>query len=187
MLKALPKTIERLKLGYYCSDKSTPMILLCDYIKEHTDITVIYSGEGSDEASGSYMYFHNAPDNDAFHNETVRLVKDLQYFDVLRCDKSISGSGLEARVPFLDKDFLEYYMSLHPSLKHPVHTKNIEKYLLRCAFDDGLLPKEVLWRQKEAFSDGCSSQEESWFSMIQNHCKEMIFDESIFNDCIINL
>lgn len=82
------------------------MLLMSKYIKENTDVTVVYSGEGSDEASGSYMYFHKAPSPDAFKGETIRLMKDLIYFDVLRCDKSTAGAGLEVRVPFLDKDFL---------------------------------------------------------------------------------
>merc|ERR1712110_847631 len=124
---------------------STPMLLMSEYIKENTDVTVIYSGEGSDEASGSYMYFHKAPTPKAFQNEVVRLMKDLCYFDVLRCDKSTAGAGLEVRVPFLDKDFLQFYLGIDPKLKMP-KTYGIEKYLLRKAFDyDDLLPKEVLW------------------------------------------
>lgn len=91
---------------------SVPMFLLCKYIKENTNVTVIYSGEGSDEASGSYMYFHNAPGCKEFKDETERLVKDLCFFDVLRCDKSTAGAGLEVRVPFLDLDFLKFYMSI---------------------------------------------------------------------------
>jgi len=82
------------------------MFLMSKYIKEKTDCVVIYSGEGSDEASGSYMYFHNAPSEKAFKDETIRLMEDLIYFDVLRCDKSTAGAGLEVRVPFLDKEFL---------------------------------------------------------------------------------
>ena len=115
----------------------------------------MFSGEGSDEASGSYMYFHNAPDSNSFNKETVRLLKDLQYFDVLRSDKSTASNGLEVRVPFLDKEFLQYYMQIDPDLKIP--NGKIEKYLLRKAFDNGLLPDEILWRSKEAFSDGVSS------------------------------
>ena len=163
---------------------STPMILLCEYIKKIRIITVIYSGEGSDEASGSYTYFHNAPDEDSFHNETCRLVKDLQYYDVLRSDKSISCAGLEARVPFLDKDFLEFYMSIHPSLKTSSNNK-IEKHLLRSAFSypkKELLPKQVLWRVKEAFSDGCSTKEKSWYTILQNHTEKVIFPKIYKND-----
>ena len=154
---------------------SVPMYLLSKYIKNNTDITVLFSGEGSDEASGSYMYFHNAPDVDSFNNETIRLLKDLQYFDVLRSDKSTACNGLEVRVPFLDKEFLQYYMQIDPHLKIP--NGKIEKYLLRKAFDNGLLPDEILWRSKEAFSDGVSSKKKSWFTILQEHIDSEISDE----------
>ena len=154
---------------------STPMYLLSKYIKNNTDITVLFSGEGSDEASGSYMYFHNAPDSNSFNKETVRLLKDLQYFDVLRSDKSTASNGLEVRVPFLDKEFLQYYMQIDPDLKIP--NGKIEKYLLRKAFDNGLLPDEILWRSKEAFSDGVSSKKKSWFEILQCHINNIITDE----------
>ena len=155
---------------------STPMLLMCDYIKNNTNITVVYSGEGSDEASGSYLYFHNAPNPEEFQKECVRLLQDLHYFDVLRCDKSTSGAGLEVRVPFLDKDFIHYYMSIPPVYKIP--RNGIEKYLLRKSFDSlDLLPKEVLWRQKEGFSDGCSSKKKSWYKIIQDHVDTLITDE----------
>ena len=91
---------------------SVPMLLLSEYIRDNSDIKVLLSGEGSDEASGSYMYFHNAPNDTEFQKETIRLIRDLQYFDVLRCDKSISVAGLEFRVTFLDKAFLYYYMTI---------------------------------------------------------------------------
>ena len=95
------------------------MYLLSKYIKENTDITVLFSGEGSDEASGSYLYFHNAPDEQAFQEEILRLMKDLSYFDVLRCDKSTAETGLEVRVPFLDKQFSEFYLGIAPKFKIP--------------------------------------------------------------------
>lgn len=96
---------------------SVPMFLLAKWIKKNTEITVLFSGEGSDEASGSYMYFHNAPDAESFQAECIRLLRELVYYDVLRCDKAVSGAGLEARVPFLDKEFLSYYMSINPKMK----------------------------------------------------------------------
>ena len=155
---------------------STPMLLMSHYIKEKTDITVVYSGEGSDEASGSYLYFHNAPSPEDFQKECIRLLEDLHYFDVLRCDKSTSGAGLEVRVPFLDKEFLQYYMSIPPKYKVP--RNGIEKYLLRKSFDGlGLLPDCVLWRQKEGFSDGCSSKKKSWYQIIQSYVDDLITDE----------
>lgn len=95
----------------------------------------------------------------------MRLIKELVYYDVLRCDKAVSGAGLEVRVPFLDKEFISYYMSIEPKLKQP--RNGMEKYLLRKAFDGlDLLPKEVLWRTKEAFSDGVSGVKRSWYEII---------------------
>lgn len=160
---------------------STPMYLLSKHIKENTDIVVVFSGEGSDEASGSYLYFHNAPNNDAFQDECVRLIKDLHYFDCLRCDKSTASNGLEVRCPFLDKEFLNDYMSLPIEWKRP--KDGIEKWFIRKAFDGtGLLPDEILWRKKEAFSDGVSSTEKSWFQIIQEHIDSKVSD----NEFIMN-
>ena len=158
---------------------STPMLLPREYIKENTDITV-YSGEGSDEASGSYLYFQNAPDDESFINETIRILKDLHYFYVLRCDKSISGDGLEARVNILYKYFLDFYMIIPAIYKRPHN--GTEKYLLRKSFDvDNLLPSQVLWRQKEGFSDGCSSKSKSWYEIIQEHVEKSISDTEFKN------
>ena len=158
---------------------STPIFLLSKYIKENTDVTVVFSGEGSDEASGSYMYFHNAPGPNEFKEETERLITDLRFFDVLRCDRSTAGAGLEVRVPFLDKQFLDYYMSIDPKFKHPNYSDSkIEKYLLRKSFDGtGLLPSDVLWRVKEGMSDGVSSQTRGWFEIIQEHAGKLVSDE----------
>lgn len=154
---------------------STPMMLLCKYIKKNTDIAVIFSGEGSDEASGSYMYFHNSPDTKSFHTETERLLSELHRFDVLRADKSAAAAGLEIRVPFLDKEFINYYMSIDSSLKIP--GKSIEKLLLRQAFEH-MLPYEIVWRIKEGMSDGVSSKQKSWFSIIQDYCDKKVDQET---------
>lgn len=160
---------------------STPMYILSKYIKNNSDIAVIYSGEGSDEASGSYLYFHNAPCEEDFKNETVRLMQDLKYFDVLRCDKSTAGAGLEVRVPFLDKEFLEYYMNIDPKYKLASYN-GIEKYLLRSSFDrDNLLPKEILWRMKEGMSDGVSSQKRGWYQIIQEYVDKIYSNEDFIN------
>lgn len=176
MLEAIPEVVRLIESYDTTSVRaSTPMYLLCKYISQHTDIKVIFSGEGSDELSGSYLYFYNAPSEKEFYEETLRLVKDLSYFDVLRCDKSISSNGLEARVPFLDKDFVNYYLHLDPSLKMP-SMFNCEKYLLRDAFVD-LLPSDVVWRTKEAFSDGVSCKEKSWFQVIQDYVKTLDIPE----------
>ena len=172
LLSAIPKTIYHIESYDTTTVRaSTPMLVLSEYISKNTDIVVVYSGEGSDEASGSYIYFHNAPSPTAFKGETERLMEELHYYDVLRCDKSSAAAGLEIRVPFLDKSFLDYYMSLDPVLKQP--RDGMEKYLLRKAFED-ILPKEVAWRKKEAMSDGVSSMQKPWYSIIQDHAKEKL-------------
>ena len=130
---------------------STPMFLLSKYIKENTDITVIFSGEGADEIFGSYLYFRNAPTKEAFQEETVRLLKDLHYFDILRGDRTTAGAGLEIRVPFLDKSFVRYCVTIPPEYKQ----EQPEKKILREAFKD-IIPDEIYKRTKEAFSDGVS-------------------------------
>jgi len=169
MLNTLEKDIEMIESYDTTTVRaSTPMYILSKYIRDNTDVVVIFSGEGSDESSGSYMYFHNAPDATEFKKETVRLMEDLCYFDVLRCDKSTAGAGLEVRVPFLDKEFLQYYLSIKPILKMP-KTFKVEKYLLRKAFESAaIIPSEVLWRQKEGMSDGVSGKKKAWFEIIQN-------------------
>jgi len=154
---------------------STPMYLLSKYIKENTNITVILSGEGADEASGSYLYFHNAPSPEEFQKESIRLVKDVQYFDVLRGDKTTAGNSLEIRVPFFDKNFMNYYMSINPE-KKMIHN-GYEKYLLRKAFENDL-PHEIVWRRKEGFSDGVSSMEKPWYSIV----REYIEKNNLVND-----
>jgi len=167
MLEAIPEVIRQIETWDTTTVRaSTPMYLLSKYIKQNTDIVVVFSGEGSDEASGSYLYFHKAPNDDAFQEECVRLLKDLCFFDCLRCDKSTAGNGLEVRVPFLDKEFLTEYMRVPVEWKRP--RDGMEKWFIRKAFDGtGLLPDEILWRKKEAFSDGVSSTEKSWFQIIQ--------------------
>lgn len=176
MLEAIPEVIRQIESYDTTTVRaSTPMYLLSKYISKHTDIRVIFSGEGSDELSGSYLYFYNAPSEEEFYKETLRLVKDLNYFDVLRCDKSTATNGLEVRVPFLDKDFVEYYLYLHPSLKIPSEFQ-CEKYLLRDSFEE-MLPKEVAWRTKEAFSDGVSGKEKSWYQVIQEYVETLEIPE----------
>lgn len=146
LLAEIPETIRYIESWDITTVRaSVPMFLLAKWIKKNTDITVLFSGEGSDEASGSYMYFHNAPDAESFQAECLRLIRELIYYDVLRCDKAVSGAGLEARVPFLDKEFLAYYMSIDPKMKQP--RNGSEKFILRKAFDGmNLLPHAVLWR-----------------------------------------
>ena len=155
--------------------------LVSKYIKLWSHAKVVFNGDGSDEVTGGYMYFHHAGNALDFDHECKRLLKDICYFDVLRSDRSISSHGLEARTPFLDKNFIQMYLSLPAEYRfEAMKGTGIEKYLLRKAFDDNnLLPKDVLWRTKEAFSDGVSMQKESWFETIQNFAKEKYKDMNL--------
>ena len=149
--------------------------LVSKYIKENTDCKVVFNGDGSDELFGSYMYFYNAPNNFEFEKETQRLLKDIHYFDVLRSDRSISSHGLEPRTPFLDRQFTQVALSIATELRRPIKDVQCEKFILRKPFDDGVtLPNEVLWRKKEAFSDGVSSLEKSWYEIIQEKVLELV-------------
>jgi len=164
--------------------------LVSKYIKENSNCKVVFNGDYSDEVLGGYIYFNKCDDVDEFNIETKRLVTDICYFDSLRSDRSVSQNCLEARVPFADKKFIEYIFSINPELKLAKTNNYVEKYLLRKAFaNDNLLPDEILWRQKEAFSDGVSSQKRSWFEIIQEYVSTMITDdefEKSKNDFLIN-
>ena len=167
MLNAIETTIKQIESYDTTTVRaSVPMFLLSKYIKENTDIKVIFSGEGADELSGSYLYFHKAPSAKDFQNECVRLLEYVQYYDVLRGDKTTAGNGLEIRVPFFDKKFVNEYMSIDPELK--VVRNGYEKYLLRKTFED-MLPKEVVWRRKDGFSDGVSKSERPWYKIINEY------------------
>jgi asparagine synthase (glutamine-hydrolysing) len=162
---------------------STPMFLLSRKIKA-MGIKMVLSGEGSDEIFGGYLYFHNAPDKQAFHEETVRRVRNLHLADCLRANKSTSAWGLEARVPFLDKEFLEYSMSIDPECKL-IDKDHIEKYVIRKAFDTSdepgekpYLPDNILWRQKEQFSDGVGY---GWIDGLKDTAEQQVSDEDMKN------
>ena len=166
---------------------------------------VILNGDGSDELTGGYMYFMEAPDDVAFDAECRRLLDNIHYFDVLRSDRSVSANGLEPRTPFLDKTFVQSYLSVPACLRNPVSKFNKEfalwdrlglrygadslihamiksrttKLFLRAAFHvncDGLLPVSILWRMKEAFSDGVSTNRQPWYATIQDHVDSVNFD-----------
>ena len=171
-LAAIPEVIKAIESYDITTVRaSTMMYLLSKYIKKKRKIVVMLSGEGSDEASGSYKYFQNAPSDEEFHEESERLLKDLCYFDNLRADKSSAAWGLEVRVPFLDLEFLKYYMTVPRAVKTQC---GVEKYLLRQAFKNNYLPEEVLWRPKEAMSDGVSLQNRSWSVIIQEEAKRLL-------------
>ncbi|XP_041367373.1 asparagine synthetase [glutamine-hydrolyzing]-like [Gigantopelta aegis] len=157
---------------------SVGMYLLSEYISRKTDTVVIMSGEGSDEIAQGYIYFHNAPSPSAADAESRRLLEDLYMYDVLRGDRTTAAWGLEIRVPFLDHHFTSYYLSIDEELRVP--KKGIEKYLLRSAFDFGdFLPKDILWRPKEAFSDGVSPTTRSWHDIIQEHVEQQINSQDL--------
>ena len=142
--------------------------LVAKAIREQSDCKVVFNGDGSDEVFGSYLYFYNAPSDEVFEAECTRLLETIHHFDVLRSDRSISSHGLEPRTPFLDKNFVAVARSIPTVWRRPVMGLRPEKGILRKAFEaDGLLPEEVLWRRKEAFSDGVSQQTKSWYEEIQ--------------------
>ena len=152
---------------------STPMYLLARVIKS-MGIKMVLSGEGADEVFGGYLYFHKAPDAKAFHEETVRKLSKLYLYDCLRANRSVAAWGVEGRVPFLDKEFLDVAMRLNPAAKM-CPGKTIEKKILREAFD-GLLPPEILWRQKEQFSDGVGY---GWIDTLKRITSEAVSDQEM--------
>ncbi|MBO5602130.1 MAG: asparagine synthase B [Prevotella sp.] len=161
---------------------STPMYLLARVIKS-MGIKMVLSGEGADEVFGGYLYFHKAPSARAFHEETVRKLSKLHYYDCLRANKSLSAWGVEGRVPFLDKEFLDVAMNINPQTKmcgiDPSSDGEksfiIEKKIVREAFSD-MLPREIVWRQKEQFSDGVGY---AWIDTLKKITSEAVTDEQM--------
>ncbi len=151
---------------------ATPMYLMARRIRT-LGIKMVLSGEGADEVFGGYLYFHRAPDPRSFHDETVRKLDRLHQFDCLRANKAMAAWGVEARVPFLDREFLDVAMSIDPAAKMP--GGGIEKRILREAFAD-YLPPEILWRQKEQFSDGVGY---SWIDSLKAFAEESVSDRQL--------
>ena len=196
MLDAIP-TVVRAVESYDTTTirASTPNFLLARHISQNSDAKVVFNGDGSDEVAGGYIYMLMAPDSYEFDQECHRLLDNIHFYDGLRSDRAISSHGLEARTPFLDTEFVNTYMSVPPYIRNPADPRNplarlygksgsrsdscalpMEKLFLRSAvhfaFPD-LLPDSVLWRRKEAFSDGVSGKE-SWFQTISNHLSNYV-------------
>ena len=150
---------------------STPMYLLARIIKS-MGIKMVLSGEGADEIFGGYLYFHKAPNAKEFHEETVRKLNKLHLYDCLRANKSMAAWGVECRVPFLDKDFLDVSMAINPKDKM-IGPEKMEKWILRKAFENEL-PKNILWRQKEQFSDGVGY---GWIDFLKEYVELNISDK----------
>lgn len=156
---------------------STPMYLLARVIKS-MGIKMVLSGEGSDELFGGYLYFHKAPNPEAFHEETVRKLGKLHLYDCLRANKSLMSWGIEGRVPFLDKEFMDVAMTVNPKDKMISKADGkMEKWVLRKAFED-LLPESIAWRQKEQFSDGVGY---SWIDSLKEVAENEVSDEMMKN------
>jgi len=182
--EAIPRVIEAIESYDTTTVRaSIGNFLLGEYIAKHSDAKVIFNGDGSDELTGGYLYMKCAPDAIEFDRECRRLLTDIHKFDVLRSDKSISSHGLEPRTPFLDREWTQFYLSISPAIRRGAQT-DPEKYLLRTAFSndhyrpasrlDSLLPDEVLWRKKEAFSDGVSCESRSLYVILQEYSKQKV-------------
>lgn len=156
------------------------------YISENSEAKVIFNGDGSDELCGGYLYMHKCPDSIEFDKESRRLLKDIHFFDVLRSDRCISSHGLEPRTPFLDRSWVQYYLSLSPEIRYHPNLGNKEKYLLRSAFSDApdsrdldLLPSNIIWRRKEAFSDGVSLGTRSLYQILQEKATSVVNNATV--------
>lgn len=160
---------------------SVGQYIVSKYIGTKTDAKVVLVGEGPDEVCSSYLFNWYASSGKALHQTALEYVENIHYFDSRRADRCISGWGLEGRVPLLDPEFIEAYWNIPAEMRMPQY-KGIEKWWLRKAFDGtDLLPNEVLYRTKEAFSDGVSSKEKSWFQIIQEYVESLVSDKDLEN------
>jgi asparagine synthase (glutamine-hydrolysing) len=192
MFNAIPEVIEALESYDTTTIRaSLGNYLIGKYIKENSDAKVIFNGDGADELFGGYLYMNKCPDDIEFDKETRRLLKDIHLFDVLRSDKSISSNGLEPRTPFLDRSFLNYVLSIPPYFRNHTNFKKSEKYLLRESFNSNnfkdsfhrqILPDTILYRKKEAFSDGVSSKGRSLYTILQEKIADKLNEVDELNE-----
>jgi asparagine synthase (glutamine-hydrolysing) len=179
-LTAIPDVIRT--IGSWCTTTvraSVIQYMVCKYIREHTNCKVVGIGEFADEVCSSYLFNWYAPNGEALDTCAKEYVKNIHLYDIKRADRCIAKWGLEARVPFSDAEFIKAYWNIPGEMRMPTY-KNMEKWWLRKAFDGtNILPYEVLWRTKEAQSDGCSSKEKSWFQIIQEWVEDKVTDEEM--------
>lgn len=174
MFDAIPNVIDAIESYDVTSVRaSVGNWLVCKYIKEHSDAKIVFNGDGADELMGGYQYFNVIKDDELFLSECLRLLDNIHYYDVLRSDRSISNHGLEARTPFLDQTFVSTYLTEYKYRINYVREKGykMEKSIIRDIIQDSwttLLPNEILWRRKEAFSDGVSGETRSWSDAIKS-------------------
>lgn len=167
---------------------SVGQYLIAKNISSKTDVKVILNGDGADECQMGYLYFYLHPNVEEAVKERNKLLEQIHQFDGLRVDRNISHFGLEARVPFLDKEFVDLYYKISGDLLVPTNER-MEKHLIRRAFEvvmPDLLPYEVLWRKKEAFSDGVSSKEKSWYLIVKEYYNNLVLDEEFKSNKFIN-
>lgn len=182
MFEAIPEVIKAIESYDTTTVRaSIGNYLIGKFISKNSEAKVIFNGDGSDELFGGYLYMNSCPNDIEFDKETRRLLKDIHLYDVLRSDKSISSNGLEPRTPFLDRSFVNYVLSIPAYFRNHNNFNESEKYLLRKSFTNkycinyegnDLLPDEILWRKKEAFSDGVSNQKRSLFIILQEKIRD---------------
>jgi asparagine synthase (glutamine-hydrolysing) len=165
---------------------SVGQYMVSKYIGTKTDCKVVMVGEGPDEVCSSYLFNYYAPDDESIENSSKEYVENIHMYDGRRADRCVSRWGLEARVPFLDPEFIRAYWKIDPKFRNPTFN-NTEKYMLRKAFDNlDLLPDEILWRKKEAFSDGISSKERSWHNVLQDYISDNYDEDDNYENVINN-
>ena len=163
-----------LEILFFSNHVSTLTKIPAAICRENTDTVVLFSGEGADELGQGYVYFYKQPSAEEGHAESLRLCNDLHMYDVCRADRTTAAHGLELRVPFLDHFFAAYYLSTPAAERQPTKQRR-EKHLLRQAFaGQKVIPESILWRPKEAFSDGVTSKKKSLFQILQEHVETLV-------------